>query len=166
MGKKRFFNKVFDGVLGGFASLSGILLVYVMFSVTLDVVLRYFFNRPQFWVGELAEYSLLYITFAGTAWVLKRDSHVKIDILNTILSPRHVCILNFISNIIGVFVCSVLTYYGTKVTWDHFERGMYNPTLMEFPKGPLLLIIPVGTFLLLIEFIRRTLKNFEELRTR
>ena len=114
----------------------------------------------------MAEYSLLYITFAGTAWVLKRDSHVKIDILNTLLSPRHVCILNFISNIIGVFVCSVLTYYGTKVTWDHFERGMYNPTLMEFPKGPLLLIIPVGTFLLLIEFIRRTLKNFEELRTR
>ena len=152
--------------MGGFASLSGILLVYVMLSVTLDVILRYFFNRPQFWVGELAEYSLLYITFAGTAWVLKRDSHVKIDILNTILSPRHLCILNFISGIIGIFVCSVLTYYGTKVTWDHFERGMYNPTLMEFPKGPLLLIIPVGTFLLLIEFIRRTLKNFGELRTR
>ncbi len=166
MGIRGLFNRVFDGVLDCFASLSGILLVYVMLSVTLDVVLRYFFNRPQFWVGELAEYSLLYITFAGTAWVLRKDAHVKIDILNTMLSSRHICLLNLISSIIGIFVCSVLTYYGTKVTWDHFARGMYNPTLLEFPKGPLLLIIPVGTLLLFIEFIRRTVENFKELRTR
>jgi len=166
MGKKGLFQRVFDGALGWLASLSGLLLVYVMLSITLDVVLRYFFNRPQFWVGELAEYSLLYITFAGAAWVLKKDAHVKIDILNTFLSPRYVRILDFASNIIGIFVCSVLTYYGVKVTWDQFARGMYNPTLMEFPRGPLLLIIPVGTFFLLMEFIRRALKNFKDFKTR
>jgi len=60
----------------------------------------------------------------------------------------------------------VLTYYGVKVTWDQFARGMYNPTLMEFPRGPLLLIIPVGTFFLLMEFIRRALKNFKDFKTR
>lgn len=159
-------EKIFDAVLGGLASFSGILLVLIMLSVTMDVIMRYFLNRPQFWVGELAEYALLYITFTGTAWVLKRNSHVKIDILNAFLSPKHIIILGFVANIIGILVCAVLTYYGTKVTWDHFERGIYNPTLMEFPKGPLLMVIPVGTFMLLIQFIRKTFTILTDLRAR
>ena len=159
-------DRFFDVVLRGLAGLSGVLLVYVMLSVTLDVIMRYFLNRPQFWVGELAEYALLYITFTGTAWVLKRDSHVKIDILYALLSQRHINILGLVSSIIGIFICAVLTYYGAKVTWDHFARGMYNPTLMEFPKGPLLIIIPIGTLLLMIQFIRRSFTLLTELRTR
>lgn len=160
------FDRFFDVILSGLAGLSGVLLVYVMLSVTLDVIMRYFLNKPQFWVGELAEYALLYITFTGTAWVLKRDSHVKIDILYAFLRQRHIHILGLVSSIIGIFICAVLTYYGTKVTWDHFERGIYNPTLMEFPKGPLLIIIPIGTLLLMIQFIRKSFALLTELRTR
>ena len=159
-------DRFFDVILRGLAGLSGVLLVYVMLSVTLDVIMRYFLNKPQFWVGELAEYALLYITFTGTAWVLKRDSHVKIDILYAFLRQRHIHILGLVSSIIGIFICAVLTYYGTKVTLDHFERGIYNPTLMEFPKGPLLIIIPIGTLLLMIQFIKKSFALLTELRTR
>jgi TRAP-type mannitol/chloroaromatic compound transport system permease small subunit len=83
-----------------------------------------------------------------------------------VLGPKNINILGFVSGVMGIFVCAVLTYYGAKVTWDHFERGVYNPTLMEFPKGPLLIIIPVGTFLLLIQFIRKTLAILADLRAR
>ena len=159
-------DRFFDVVLRGLAGFSGVLLVYVMLSVTLDVIMRYFLNKPQFWVGELAEYALLYITFTGTAWVLKRDSHVKIDILYAFLSQRQINILALVSSTIGIFICAVLTYYGAKVTWDHFERGIYNPTLMEFPKGPLLIIIPIGTLLLMIQFIRKSFTLLTELRAR
>jgi len=160
------FDRVLDAILSGLAGLSGALLVYVMLSVTLDVIMRYFLNKPQFWVGELAEYTLLYITFTGTAWVLKRDSHVKVDVLYALLKPKHINILELVSSIIGIFVCAVLTYYGTVVTWDHFQRGVYNPTLMEFPKGPLLMIIPIGTFLLMIQFIRKAFTTLGALKTR
>ena len=114
----------------------------------------------------MGEYALLYITFTGTAWVLKRDSHVKIDVLYAVLRPKQINMLEFVSSIIGIFVCAVLTYYGTVVTWDHFQRGVYNPTLMEFPKGPLLMIIPIGTFLLMIQFIRKAFTTLGALKTR
>lgn len=166
MKKRKQLEIIFDAIVDALAFFAGVLLVLLMLFVSADVVMRYFLNRPQFWVGELAEYALLYITFAGTAWVLKRDAHVKIDILGAVLSPKNINILDLISGVMGIFVCAVLTYYGAKVTWDHFERGVYNPTLMEFPKGPLLIIIPVGTFLLLIQFIRKTLAILADLRAR
>ena len=154
---RNYLNVLFDSVVDTLALLSGALLILIMMSISVDVILRYFFNRPQFWVGELSEYALLYITFTGAAWVLKNERHVKIDVLINRLNPKKKNILDWIVNIVCIFVCAVLTYYGIVVTWDHFVRGVYNPTLMSFPKGPLLAIIPIGTLLLMIQFIRKTI---------
>ena len=158
----RYLETIFDFTVDALAFFAGVLLVLIMLSVSLDVVMRYFLNRPQFWVGEMCEYALLYITFTGTAWVLKRDGHVKIDILYTILNPKTKKILGVVVCVIGIFVCAVLTYFGVYVAWDHYVRGVYNPTLMSFPKGPLLAIIPVGTFLLMVQFFRRAVRSLTD----
>lgn len=163
---KEYMRKLFDAIIEGMAFFTGVLLVLSMLSVSLDVVMRYFLNRPMHWVGELTEYALLYITFTGAAWVLRKDRHVKIDILHTVLSPSRVNILGLISSIIGAFVCAVLTYGGVRVTWDHIQRGIYEPTLLEFPKGAVLAIIPVGAFLLTIQFLRRFFTIMSELKER
>ena len=75
-------------------------------------------------------------------------------------------IIDVIVQILGIFLCTVLTYYGVQVAWDHFARGVYNPTLLEFPKGPLLAIIPIGTFLILIQFIRKLVTSLKDLIVR
>ena len=143
---------VFDGLLNTLAFFGALLIVLIMICVTIDVVMRYFLNSPIFWVAEMAEYALLFITFTGTAWVLKNESHVKIDILTGMLKKEKARVLEILVNIIGIFVCAVLTYFGAVVAWDHFARGVYNPSLLSFPKGPLLAVIPLGTFLLLVQF--------------
>lgn len=162
----KYLAAIYDAVLNALAFFAALLLVLLMLAVTLDVIMRYFLDLPQFWVGELAEYSLLYITFTGTAWVLRKDGHVKIDILMAHITPRKTKILDAVGSVIGIVVCAVLTYYGVDVAWDHIARGVYNPTLMEFPKGPLIAIIPIGAFLLFIQFVRRLVGLLKELRTR
>jgi len=162
----KYLEAIFDAIMDALFFIAGVLLILIMLSVTMDVIMRYFLNRPQFWVGELSEYALLYITFTGTAWVLKKDAHVKIDILSTLLSPKKINILGLFASIICIFVCIVLIYYGVKVTWDHFARRVFLPTLMQFPKGPLLAIIPVGAFLLLIQFMRRISQLLREFKIR
>ena len=145
-------KSVFDGALNALAFFGALLIVLIMVCVTIDVVMRYFLNRPIFWVAEMAEYALLFITFTGTAWVLRHDMHVKIDILTGQLSEGKARALEIAVNMIGVLICAVLTYFGAVVAWDHFARGVYNPSLLSFPKGPLLAVIPLGAFLLLVQF--------------
>ncbi len=147
--------KVFDSLLSISMFLSSLLLVFTTLAVCTDVILRYFFNRPLVWVDEISEYILLYLTFLGTAWVFKREGHVVVDILLIKLSERRRALLNAISSLLCVPISLWLVWYGAQVTWDHYQRGIYNPTLLEFPKALVIAVIPVGSFLLLVEILRR-----------
>ena len=162
----KYLEAIFDTIMNISAFFCGILVTLIMLSVSVDVIMRYFFNSPLFWVGELAEYAMLYITFTGTAWLLKKEGHVTIDILTVVIDSKTRNILGVITNIIGVFISVFLTYYGAVVTWDHFLRSVYNPSLLQFPKAPLIAVIPFGSFLLLIQFMRKTLILLQDLKTK
>ena len=156
---------IFDRCLSLFMAIACVMLSLVTLSVCLDVVLRYFFDRPQVWVIELSEYSLLYITFLVIAWVLKSEGHVTVDILMAFLSPKGRSICSAISFLVCLLVAIVLTVYGSRVTWAHFSKGIYNPTILEIPKGAIILIIPIGGITLLIQSIRGMLVSLRSLRS-
>ena len=147
---------IFDRTLNIMTFLAGMLLIFIMLSVCLEVILRSFINRPQIWVTEVTECLLLYITFLGTAWLLREEGHVKVDVILNRLKPQTTAFLGIISSIMGVLVSITLTIYGFNVTWDYFQRGIYTPTALEIPVSAILLIIPIGSLMLFIQFIRRT----------
>ena len=148
-------GRILDRVVDIFAFLAGLLLAFILLSVCIEVIMRYFLNRPLQWVIELTEYALLYITFLGTAWLLKREGHITVDVILTRLSPRKQAFLGILSSAIGVLICVSLIWYGSEVAWDHFQRGVYDPTVLEFPKALVIVIIPVGSLVLLFQFFRR-----------
>lgn len=147
---------IFDRVLELLAYLAGGLFAFMMVAIVIDVALRFFFGRPLGWVVQFSGYSLLYITFLATAWLLKREGHVAIDIVFHRLNPKNQFHFNVITSITGIIACLVLTWYGGLTTLDSFERGIVTVGNLRWPEGVLLAIIPVGSFLLTIQFIRRT----------
>ena len=151
----RVLTKIFDGTNKFLAVLAGILIVFMMLSVSTEVVMRYFFNRPSVWVVEISEISLLYITFLGTAWLLTNDKHIKMDLLLTRLNQKSQAILNLSTSILGVISCFLVTWYSGLTFWDHFQRGLFKPTFLDIPDAPVLIIIPLGSLLLSIQFLRR-----------
>ena len=150
---------ILDRTMEGMTFLAGLLLVFIMLSVCTDVVLRTFFEKPQMWVTEVTEVLLLYITFLASAWLLRDEDHVRVDIILTRMNPRVIAFLGIISSVIGIFVTAVLTYFGATVTWDYFQRGIYTPTAMEIPVYLILIVIPAGSLLLFLQFIRRAVEN-------
>ena len=129
-----------------------------MLAVSTDVIMRYWLARPSLWVGEVAEVALLYITFLAAAWVLRKERHTSMDIVLTRLNPRNQAILNTITSIISALICLLLTWYGARATWSHFQLGLRTASIMELPMGPILVIIPVGSFMLFIQFLRRIIR--------
>ena len=147
---------IFDLVTKSLTWLACAFLMFATLAVSVDVVLRYFFNRPTVWVLEICEYILLYIVFLGAAWVLKEEGHVKIGLLVDRLSPKTQTITIVITSILGLTVCIVLGIYGTQVTWDYFQRGVPTLEFLKLPKFLVLMIIPIGSYLLSIQFLRRS----------
>jgi TRAP-type C4-dicarboxylate transport system permease small subunit len=160
----RRLERAFDAAIGTMAFLCGIILVFLMLSVCYDVIMRYVFNRPTSWVIEIAEYLLVYMTFLGAAWVLKQEGHVRVDALTMMLSHKAQAATGIISSVIGILVCLIIVWFGSIETWDTLERGVRNPSMLEFPKAPILAIIPVGSFFFMVQFIRRTFGFIKEFR--
>ncbi len=162
---KRFLSLV-DRIMDSFAFVGAILIIYIMAATCLEVVARRV-RYPQKWVMETTEYSLLFITFLATAWLLRGEYHVRMDILTNALSQKAQAFLGVISSILGIIVSLVLVIFGSIVTWDYFQRGVFRPTPLLTPSAPLYAIIPLGSFFLLVQFVRRTgryLKSWNILR--
>lgn len=144
-------NKVF--VLVASLMMSGLIII-----VCSDIFLRYFLRSPLVWSTEVTEILLLDITFLGTAWVFKEDGHVVIDVFTSKVNERKRKILNFISYVLIAIVCWVLIYYGFFTAYEHYVRGVYNPTAIETPIALIVVIIPLGSIPLLLEVLVKSWK--------
>jgi C4-dicarboxylate transporter DctQ subunit len=153
--RRSTLQSVFDMVLKATAFLAACLLIFIMLSICVELVFRRM-GHPLMWVMEVTEYSLLYITFLGTAWVLEREGHVKMDMIVNALSPRIQALLGIITSLIGSAMSLYLVVYGVKVTWDYFQRGVCECTPLLTPTFIILFIIPLGSIPLGIQFLRRT----------
>lgn len=146
--------RLLDRIEGIFAGVAIFILVIVTLAVCLEVVMRYAFNSPLIFVVEIAEYALLYITFLGTAWTLRNNGHVRVDIMLGLFSQTTRRVFGVISSGLGVVISLVLTIWGVLVTWDKFSSDAYKPTVLEFPTWIVVIVIPIGSIILGLRFAR------------
>lgn len=149
-----------DSLLKTLRVLTCLILVFITVSVCIEVVLRYFFHRPQVWVIELSEYGLLYITFLAAAWVLRADGHIKVDLVVERLGETARAFLSIVHFLLITGVSLVLFWYGARVTWSYFSKGIYNPTILEVPTAAILVVIPFGGLFLVAQSLRGIISSF------
>ncbi len=153
--EKGKLDRVLDLLNGVMAGIAAAMVIFMMLAISYSVMMRYLFNRPIAWIVEISSYLMLYITFLGTAWLLRRDGHVEIDLFTTMMKPRTRTRLKAVTSIGGAVVGFVLCWKGSLVTIDYFKRGVMAMDILNTPQFLLMAIIPIGGFLLMVEFILR-----------
>ena len=148
-----------DSLLNGSAYVAGLLVVTVTFSVLYEVVARYFFNSPTIWAVDLTEYSLVYITFLGTPWVLRDRAHTRVEIVVERLRPRVRLTLSVLVSLVAAVAAVVLAWEGALETWESYLGGHAELKAWRVPRWPLILPICIGSVLLLVEFLRQAWRN-------
>ena len=154
---------LFDRILIVGSILAGVMLFFMMLSVCYDVIARYAFNAPTVWADEISSIFLLFLPFFAGAWILKKDGHVKMDLVLNYMSPRKRLLLSIISFIVISLVCAAFVVYGFKVTWNMFEIGYKTDTNLRLFKWPIISVIPLGFLLILLQAVRNILRNFHNL---
>ena len=147
---------VFDIALNAMAVLSGVLLLAIMILITLAVIARYFFHSPLGWTVETSQYMLIIITYLIIAWTLRKEGHVKMDLILVGFGQTGQALINTITSTICTVACFVVTIFAVKVTWELYETDYFTPTIMMIPKFIFIAVIAFGFFMLTIQFIRRT----------
>jgi len=152
----KLLNKLgagFDYIINSAAVFSGALVVALMLGVVANVTGRSF-GESIVGMEEISEYFLLWLTFAGTAWVLKRGRHVKIDVLTNYLPSKSQAMLDIFLSIIATVIFLFIAWYGFISIADYIQRGVYMPQVLRLPKGIVWAIVPAGSLLLAIQSLR------------
>jgi C4-dicarboxylate transporter DctQ subunit len=158
------FDKYLDIAEKVFAFFAGLLLLFVAFSTCTAIALRFMKIAVPLWSVQFNEYSLLWITFLGGAWLLRRGRHVSLDIVTRRVKPRALNILNIMLGFMGLGVCGLLTWITAAVAWDNFQRNVIDVRAVDVPKYTILSIVFAGFLLLFLEFFNDVYRNIRQLK--
>jgi len=148
---------IFDRLLFALTVAAAVFLAFMTLSVDFEVISRYFFNEPTKWVIDFTEYTLIYILFLSSAWVLSKEKHITIDILFEFVPAETRRRLNILASIIGSVSCGIFFCFATIVTFHAYEKSEIIWHSIIIPKWPVWIILPIGSLLLTIQFIRRAI---------
>ena len=158
------FSRILDKLVNGLAVLAGLLLLFICFSICYSILTRSLGLPSPAWILQFNEYALLWITFLGTAWVLVRGKHVSVDLLTGRMGERTGKYFSLVHGILGTAVCLVLLWYGSSTTWGQFQNGIIDVKAVDVPKYLILMIIPIGFFVLSLQFLRQIFTALRTLR--
>lgn len=99
----RVLQKIEENFLIACLSIMGIVL-------TVQILLRYFFNAPISWAEELARYLQIWITFIGIGYGFRKSSHIALTLLKDKLPRKIGIIVSLVNNMIMIFSCGLVVY--------------------------------------------------------
>lgn len=137
---------------------AGIAIAVLAVAITTDVVIRNLGVGNFPWLLEVSEYVLFIATFLAAPWVLRENAHVSVDLLLTGLPVRARRALDAIANLLGMAICSILTWYALRVTRDGIERGDMIFKELVVPEWPFLAVVAFAGGLLVVEFATRLVR--------
>lgn len=147
-------GRFLDGLLYACAVLGALVLLGICLLVTWVVISRRWLGAPLGWNVEVTEYALLYLTFLATAWVLRHDGHVRVDVLVNLLPVRAQRTLRRITDGLALVVCALLFYHSFAATAEAYRENLLLVKMLIIPKWPTLAVIPLGFLLLAVELVR------------
>ncbi len=147
-----------DWVVDGFAVVSGVTLCALTVLICADVAARYTGTFTIPWSLEVAEYSLLVVTFLGAPWVLVHGGHISIDILIDHLTGTTRRRVKLASYALGAVVSGVLLVFSIRACWSSYSQGTMVHQTLVFPEW-LLYAVPPPVFLLLTVIFLRWLRH-------
>jgi len=159
------FWKFFDRLSDIMAALAGVLLVLISAAMCYTIFMRFLFRQTTIWITPMSEYSLLWIVFLGTTWLLREGGHITTDVIYIHLNERAKHYLNLIMSVVGGLACGLLLYLGIVHLCDCILHGVTDVRALTVPKSAVFIIIPIGSLFLTIQFFRTAWSMLGEIRT-
>ncbi|OLT17674.1 hypothetical protein BJF79_17530, partial [Actinomadura sp. CNU-125] len=92
------------------AVLAALLLTLIGALMLLQAAQRYLPGGGWVWTGELARFSFVWLTFAMAGYLMARDGHVALKVVDIVAGPRLLRVIGIAANVTVTIVCLNLLY--------------------------------------------------------
>lgn len=155
---KKIISKT--GKISSWFSLALVLLI------STDVLLRYVFNFSTAALYEMEWHLFAIIFLLASPYTLQKNKHVRVDVFYNNFSKRKKNIIDLIGNIIFLIPFSFIIFYTSlPFVEDSFSIFESSPDPGGLPYRFIIKsIIPIAFFLLMIQGILNTIKNYNNIK--
>ena len=127
------------------------LLLTTLVLMTLQIVMRYFFDSPLTWSEEIAKYSMVWMVFLGAVTAVKEKAHICVDLVVGSFPKKLRDIVSFFTKILSLIFLGVMVYYGIV----YVKMNVRNYSLITgVNMGFVYSIIPFSGLLMFINLLR------------
>jgi TRAP-type mannitol/chloroaromatic compound transport system permease small subunit len=152
------------GIIDRMSEYSGRFLGWFVVIITIlyctEVFLRSVFNAPTIWVHESSIYFFAAYFALGGAYALKNGKMVNVDIWVSKLSPRTRGIVDGVMSLVAIMFLVVLLYQGGQLAYASVLKNETSQTPWAPPIYPLKILAVLGTAMLFLQVIARTIRDF------
>ena len=126
-----------------------------------QVILRYVFSAANSWSEELARYLFIYNVMLGSAIAIRRNSHLQVDTLTSLMSPNMKCVSTIVATVLGIAFLVFLTIHSVTLCITGSKTMSFGlPVSMTVPYASM----PIGAVLMILVSIEVIFKKIEEIR--
>jgi TRAP-type C4-dicarboxylate transport system permease small subunit len=152
MVERQIFDKgapVYRGPLGKIlravelveGAVGALLLLAILALVMVQITVRFSALGGWAWTGELARFSLVWLTFVMAGYLLGRDQHISFDIIDYVLPERALSVVKIASYVIVAVICAAFVYEGVGLM---DAQSFIRSSAAELPMSFVYLIPTVG----------------------
>ncbi len=137
----------------GFGIIGQVGLIFMVASITYDVILRYVFIAPTHWALEVNTFLLAFLCVIPAGAVLRVGSQIRITFLYDRLTPAVKARLDILRAAAGVFFCTIMIWKGWDMAWKAWLHNDRMSTSLGTPMVIPYLFLPVGFCLLALQYV-------------
>ncbi|MBN2062926.1 MAG: TRAP transporter large permease subunit [Deltaproteobacteria bacterium] len=150
-------------VFSRWTNVIGVAALFLMVSSTfIDVIMRYFFNSPIRYVGEGVGIMMIIAVFFAVAHTQNMRAYVKVDVITSLLAPKTLLMVEFITSILGLVIFAVVIWQCiVEISWV-LENNVIHTQSVPISKAPFLIVIILGCISLWLILLRDILARANE----
>ena len=137
-------------------------MIPLIFLMSFEVFMRYILQSPTEWGTEMVTFIFAAYILLGGGYTLLHGDHVNINVFYNKQTPRRKALFDSITAVVFYLYTWVLFWEGSKFAWEAIIRNRHSGTDWNPPLYPLLITLPLGAFLILIQ---GTAKFIRDLKT-
>jgi TRAP-type mannitol/chloroaromatic compound transport system permease small subunit len=154
-----FLGRTVDKLNLATGKLVAFLMVPMLLVMILEVIMRYGFKSPTLWGTEMATFIFAGYVLLGAGYTHLQDGHVNMNALYQRLARKNKAIFDLITSTAFFLYCGVLLYESCRFTWDAMISGRHTGTDWNPPLAPVLITMPIGVFLMLLQGIVKFVRD-------
>ena len=140
-------------------TLVGLLGLIALVIGLLQVIGRYFDPaRAISYAEEVIVYLIIWAIMIVSSQLVRRDGHVRPDLVLRLLSPRYLRIVEIFNCLVAVVFCAALVWYGWEIVETSLLIDETSSTDLQFPMWIYYLALPVGSVLMLLRYLMRLVR--------